>query len=182
MKLLSCVAFRRGVLIAGVAALLAACATDKPVPPCPPVRIDDMTAALTKFRDDRGRDLTDVVYEVRVVGYKGFCKFDKKGRGVDVSMDLVLDVASGPAATSEDITIPYFVALPQFFPQPEGKRVFEVHHHLQPGAGRRARIEEHDVHTYIPLKKEEPAAAFDVYVGLQLTPEELQYNRNLQHK
>jgi hypothetical protein len=182
MSVLSGVALRRGVLIAGVAAVLAACGTDKPVPPCPPVRIDNTTAALTKFREGPGRDLTDVAYEVRVVGYKGFCRFDKKGRGVDVSMDLVMDVASGPAATSEEITIPYFVALPQFFPQPEGKRVFEVRHHLQPGTGRRARIEEHDVHTYIPLKKDAPAAAFDVYVGLQLTPDELEYNRSLQHK
>ena len=182
MTVLSSAAFRRGVLIAGVAALLAACGTEKPVPPCPPVRVDNTTAALTKFQDEHGRDLTDVAYEVRVVGYKGYCKFDKKGRGVDVVMDLVLDVASGPAAKSGEIEIPYFVALPQFFPAPDGKHVFQVRHHLEPGTGHRARIDENDVHVYIPLKKDEPAAAFDVYVGLQLTPEELAYNRSLQQK
>jgi hypothetical protein len=97
-------------------------------------------------------------------------------------MDLVMEVASGPAATSKDIDVDYFVAIPQYFPDPAGKHVFEVHHHLQPGSGRTARIDEHDVRAFIPLKKEEPAAAYDVYVGLQLTPDELAYNRSLEKK
>ncbi|TAL00723.1 MAG: hypothetical protein EPO08_12710 [Rhodospirillaceae bacterium] len=173
-------AFRRAALAMCALALLAACSSDKPVPPCPQVRVDNTTAALTKFRDGSGRDLTDVEYEVRLVGYQGVCKFGDKG--VDVSMDLVMEVASGPAAKPGPTPIYYFVALPQFFPEPAGKRIMVVNHDLEAGAGRKARIEEHGVHAFIPLKKEEPGAAYDVYVGLQLDQDQLDYNRSQQEK
>jgi len=169
-------AARRAALAVFTLAFLAACHSDKPVPTCPQVRVDSTTAALTKFRDGPGRDLNDVEYEVRLIGYKGYCKFNKKG--VDLSMDLVMEVASGPAAKPGRTPIYYFVALPQFFPEAAGKRIMVVNHDIEAGAGRRDRIAENGVHVFIPLKPEEPGAAYDVYVGLQLDADQLEYNRS----
>lgn len=173
-------AARRVGLAFSVVAALAGCGSDKPLPPCPSVRIDNTTAALTKFRDDGGRDLNSVEYEVRLLGYKGICKFGKTG--VDVNLDLTMEIASGPAATRGRVPIYYFVALPQFFPEADGKRIMTVTHTLEPGTGRKARIQEDGVHVFIPLGKEEPAAAYDVYVGLQLTSDQLEYNRTQQER
>jgi hypothetical protein len=161
-----------------VSVLLSACGGGKPLPPCPQVRVDSTTAQLTKFREGSGRDINDVEYQARMLGFKRQCEF--KDDGVDVTMDLVIEVASGPAAKPGSMSLYYFVALPQFYPEPTGKRIIAVSHNLEPGVGRRERIKEDGVRVFIPLSKDEPAAAYDVYVGLQLDQEQLEYNRSLQ--
>ncbi len=74
------------------AVLLAGC-SNKPVPPCPQVRVDSNTARFVKFQET-SRDLTQIVYAIEMVGYDGRCKFTKKG--VDITMDLVFDVVAEP--------------------------------------------------------------------------------------
>jgi hypothetical protein len=151
--------------------LLSACGADKIIPPCPPVRIDAATAHMTKFKDGAPQDMTNMEYRAEVVGYKGECVFrDDK---VELSMDIDFAVETGPAAEGP-AKVSYFVAIPQFFPRAEGKRVLEVT--AKPGKGPQ-RIRESNVRAVIPLKKNEPAAAYDIYVGLQLTPAQLEYNR-----
>jgi hypothetical protein len=159
-------------------ALLASCKADKPLPPCPSVRVDATTGTMTKFRDGGGHALEDVEYEVRLLGYKGICDF--KDKGVDVSFDLTMEIASGPAAKPGSTPIYYFIALPQFWPEATGKRIMTINHDLKAGAGRTARINQNSQHVFIPLGEKEPAAAYDVYVGLQLTPDQLEYNRSIQ--
>jgi hypothetical protein len=169
---------RAGLIVCALAGL-AACGHDKPLPPCPQVRVDSTTAQLTKFRPGSRDDLDNVEYQVRVLGYKGECDFQDEG--VEVTMDIAMEVASGPAAKPGKTPIYYFVALPQFFPGTEGKKIMVVNHDLKPGVGRRKRIDQHDVRVFIPMKKDEPAAAYEVYIGLQLTPDQLEYNREIQH-
>jgi hypothetical protein len=168
---------RRLPLAVGIAALgalaLAGC-SNKPVPPCPQVRVDSSTARQVKFQ--AGQDLTQIVYAVEMVGYDGQCKFSKEG--VDVVMDLTFDIVAGPAANTGKVDVDYFVAIPQFFPKPEGKRVMRVTANMPKRAGARERITEKGVHAFIPLRKDEPGAAYDVYVGLQISEGEADYNRS----
>jgi len=178
--LTSFTAVRRAGLAALALAFLSGCGADAPLPPCPSVRVDNTTAALTKFREGSGRDLADVEYQVRMLGYKGICDFADKEKGVEVVMDLTLEVATGPAAKPGRTPIYYFVALPQYFPEPAGKKIMVVSHDLDKGTGKRERITLDNVRVFIPLGKDEPAAAYEVYVGLQLTPDQLDYNRSLQ--
>jgi hypothetical protein len=157
---------------AGLALALGAC-SNKPVPPCPAVRVDSNTARYVKFQNT-GTDLTQIVYAVELAGYDGQCKFGKDG--VEVVMDVAFDLVAGPAGKGGPLTVNYFVAVPQFFPKPEGKRVMQVQGTLPAKAGARARIEDKGVHVFIPLRKEEPAAAYDVYVGLQIGAADAEYN------
>jgi len=151
---------------------LSGCGADKIVPPCPPVRIDTATAAMTKFKDGAAQDMNNMEYRAELVGYKGQCTF--KDDRVELSMDIDFAFEAGPAAGSA-VKVPYFVAIPQFFPRPEGKRVLEFS--ASEGKKGPQRIRESNVRTIIPLKKDQPAAAFDVYIGLQLTQQQLDYNR-----
>lgn len=151
---------------------LSGCGADKIVPPCPPVRIDTATAVMTKFKDGAAQDMANMEYRAELVGYKGQCTF--KDDRVELSMDIDFAFEAGPAARGE-VKVPYFVAIPQFFPRPEGKRVLEFN--ANEGKKGAQRIREANVRTIIPLKKDEPAAAFDVYIGLQLTQQQLEYNR-----
>ena len=156
------------------AAALAAC-VDNQLPPCPSVRVDSTTARLTQFKEGAGRDITDVEYQAEVVAYEGVCEFSEKG--VEVKMDLDFAIATGAAVKKGPASLYYFVAVPQLFPDPVGKRVFQLRHDLPATPGVREKVRENDLRIFIPLKKDEPAASYDVYVGLQLTNEQLDYNR-----
>jgi hypothetical protein len=112
-----------------------------------------------------------VEFRAELVGYKGQCVF--KDDRVELTMDIDFAFETGPAAAGA-AKVPYFVAIPQFYPRPEGKRVLEFSASGGKGA---QRIRETNITTVIPLKKDEPAASYDVYIGLQLTPAQLEYNR-----
>ncbi|MBX7199259.1 MAG: hypothetical protein K1X51_07755 [Rhodospirillaceae bacterium] len=150
---------------------LASCGADKIVPPCPPVRIDNATAVLTKFKDGAAQDMANMEYRAELVGYKGQCTF--KDDRVELSMDIDFAFEPGPAAGGAT-KVPYFVAIPQFYPRAEGKRVLEF---AAPSGKGAQRVREANITTVIPLKKDEPAASYDVYIGLQLTQQQLDYNR-----
>jgi hypothetical protein len=169
------VAFVRSAAAAALAALALSACADNTLPPCPSVRVDSTTARLTQFKPGPGRDVTDVAYQVEVVAYQGECVFSDEG--VEVQMDLDFALATGPAVEKGPVTLYYFVAVPQLFPNPVGKRVFQVRRTLPATPGVRERFRETDLRIFIPLKKNEPAAAYDVYVGMQLDNAQLDYNR-----
>src|SRR5262245_59495525 len=93
------------------------------VPPCPPVRVDNATASLTKFKDGPGEDAADIEYQAEILGYKGQCIYNKDS--VRVSIDVDFAITAGPASKADTVTLYYFVAIPQFFPQASGKRIMQ---------------------------------------------------------
>jgi hypothetical protein len=178
--MLTLCSFRAGqpaLVISLVVALfgLAACKTTM-VPPCPIVRVDSATASLTQFRDGPGREAGDIEYQADIRGFKGQCQYDDGE--VEVSFDVDFAVTGGAAAKGGQATFYYFVAIPQFFPNEDGKRVLSVASKLPAAPGRRETFTESGVRVTIPLKEDQAGAAFDVYVGFQLNNAQLEYNRS----
>ena len=130
---------------------------------------------MTKFKDGASQDLSNIEYQVEIVGFEGECVFG--GDKVEVLLDVDFRIASGPAAQAGPISFYYFAAIPQYFPKPSGKNVFEIRPQLLGGATRPLSLTESDVSIEIPLSKEQPAASFDVYLGLQLSDDQLEFNR-----
>lgn len=169
----------RALLAAGAAiALLGACAPDRTVPPCPSVRVDNATANVTQFRDGPGRDVGDIVYQAEIVSYEGSCTQDlENDEGeAEVEMEVAFALAAGAAAPPGDIPLYYFVAIPQLFPDPAAKRIFEVRRE-SPGGATKAQRWTETITMTLPVTKARPAAAYDIYVGFQLTDEQLAFNR-----
>ena len=163
--------------VLGLSLALGAC-TGEPPPPCPFVRVDTNTAHMTVYADGPGRDVTDIAYDVDLVSFDGDCIHDSDG--VEVVMDIDFTVTSGASATAGEISFDYFVAIPQYYPDPEGKQVFPITLDLPDQTGARTRITEDNVRVFIPLRTREPAASYDVYMGLQIDDQQLRENRNRQ--
>jgi hypothetical protein len=161
--------------LALVSLILASC-TAKLVPPCPPVRIDNATAFVTKFKDGPGRDVTDIEYQAEILGFKGQCVYGTDR--VDVVIDIDFALTSGAAVSSGTAPLYYFVAIPQFFPADTGKKVLQVNRKLPGKPAMRETFTESEVRVRIPLLKDQAGAAFDVYVGFQLDNAQLEYNRS----
>ncbi len=161
-----------GVAVAGV---LSGCALE-PVPPCPEIRIDAVTARLSAFKDGGGRDITDIKHQAEIVSFEGSCEFDDDG--VEVTMDMDIVVTGGPAVEPGPIDLFYFVAIPRFHPDPSGKKIFNRSYTIPRGGPRRDRLTESNIRIFIPIEDRLTAAGFDVYLGFQLTDEQLEHNRS----
>jgi hypothetical protein len=143
-----------------------------PLPPCPPVAIVGETAKLVKFRPGPGRDLTDVEYEAEISDFQGKCDYDKRGANIDIT--IAFTIARGPAMASQQAQFDYFVAIPKYLPSNAGKRVFPVAVKFDTSAQRGVQTDE--VHLQIPVQPND-SDTYEIYLGLQLSPEQLEFNR-----
>jgi hypothetical protein len=140
---------------------------------CPAVEIPKEVATMTKFREGGGRDLTDVVYQAGILDVQIACDYGSKG--VDVQLNVVVGAERGPANRAASATVPYFIAIGDPSRTILAKEVFSSTVTFQPNLPRAYNTEETE--ETIPLPKGRSAERYGIIVGLQLSPEELEYNR-----
>lgn len=160
-------------------AALAGCSSltnKKEPPPCPPVYILGDTQHVTKYRQGAGRDLTDVELEAEVVGFKGECHYDAKGAIVDLGVSF--QVKRGPGAAGRDLDLSYFVAIPKFYPAESAKAVLTTPVHFPDGV-ETVRVDDEGVTMRIPVQNREVIDQYEIYIGFQTTPEQLELNRKM---
>lgn len=174
-----------GVLSAGVAA----CSTsgtpfegmfgDVLPPSCPDVRILAQAVSNTQFVEGAGRDLTDINAEARLADFQALCQEetdDETGIGtVTVELTTAFVAVRGPANQTRDASFPYFVSLIDEEQNVISKNVFDVVIDFQGNAFRTTVFDE-PVVLRIPIRPPLRGSMFSIYLGMQLTEEDLRYN------
>lgn len=175
--------FSAAFLAAALIGALSSCTLfqeDEPPPPCPRVLAHQDATKITRFREGPGRDLIDVEFEAEIVNARGGCVHDvddeTQSGTLDVELIIELEIARGPADTDREATFGYFVAIPQFYPRPEGHEVFPAKVTF-PGNQTRLRLIDDPVYLTIPLQAGQMGEDFEIIVGFDVTPEELDFNR-----
>ncbi len=153
----------------------AGCAARPEPPPCPAVRVMPSTAQADFYKNE-SRDETDRIFSAEIVSVRGECTWDAKEKTFDVLISSLFEGEKGPALEENPVRLPYFVAVPAFYPETAAKRILSVSLRFPP-VGDLVRYRDKPVRLEIPYtpgeeKKEIP----DVYVGLQLTPEQMRRN------
>ncbi len=146
-------------------------------PPCPEINVLADAAKFTQFRPGEGRDITDQVLSGEITGYLGSCSYDQGAKKLTVELQVQMTFTKGPAAAGNDAHVAYFVAVPAFFPKPEAKQVLGVQFAFASNADH-VRITDNKVDVVLPVAdfgKDLPNR--EIYVGFQLDPQELDYNR-----
>jgi hypothetical protein len=163
----------RGLIWAwGLTILLAACAGDEVVLPCPELQLLKDTDRLVKFVGT-GRDLTDVEYEAAL--REPFMSCEYEDNVIESVLTVNLVALRGPADDDRIAQISYFVAITNQNNRNVVKKEFTVE---IPFEGNRTQvIATEEVAPRIPLQPQETAADYKVFVGLRLTPDELRYNQ-----
>ncbi|MBP2302576.1 hypothetical protein [Azospirillum picis] len=168
---------RPALLAAGAVLALSGCSSGSNSPAdlalaCPKVNIVRDLQEVTVFRPG-GKDLTDMESRAALVDFTGNCEYTSNGVTVNVNAFLVAE--RGPALKGDGAKYQYFVALAQ----PDGtlvsKAFFDTDVTFQPGQQRAGSREE--LTPKIPLPKDGNAKDWKVYLGFQLTPEQLAFNR-----
>lgn len=152
------------------------CASREPLPPCPKVLIEKDTASLTSFGNNSGRDITDQEFVATLESYTGSCTYSKQRDNVDVTINPEFLVELGAAVTKNTIATKYFTAIPAFFPNPNGKFIHDVGFEFPEGI-KKTKFRAEPVTISIPLKDGKIGSDYDIYIGMQLTKDQLEYNR-----
>ena len=129
-------------------------------------------AQMVRFSGD-GRDLTDVLFEARLDNFLLTC--DVNDGVVEAQLTLQLLAIRGPANTDRVAKIGYFVAVATRDRKIGAREEFNLE---VPFEGNRTRVlAVEELTPRIPLKPGESGSDYLIYIGLSVTPEELQYNR-----
>lgn len=152
---------------------VAACAGEEEIPPpCPQLQMLKDTDRLVKFVGS-GRDLTDVEFEAALRAPFLSCEYDDNVIEAVVIVNMV--ALRGPADQDRLAEVAYFVAITNANNREIIREEFTVQIPFEGNQTQIAVTEE--VEPRIPLQAEESAADYKIYVGMRLTPDELQYNQ-----
>lgn len=160
--------------------VLGACSSDEETTylPCPSVVIIPEAAALTRF-SEAGRDLSDIRFEAAITGAQAFCAYE--GWDLDIWVDVDLDVQRGPAMAAAGsgaapASFSYFMALASRDLQVIAREGFEFSAPLNDEIPQIQAAEQ--LGTRVTLARDSLGDDLVVLLGIELSREELAYNRN----
>jgi hypothetical protein len=170
--------FRRRLLSrAGLLSLvvLGACQPDdSQFPPvCPQLSLLKDARDLTRFAGTT-HDVTAMVLAAQITSIPARCSWGKPGT-VTATLNVTAKVLRGPADKQDTASLDYFIALT------EGSKVlreqdFTLPVQFPPNV-EQVTAKGEDIELLLPVSKDKTAAAYQLYVGFRLTPDQLAYNR-----
>ena len=168
-------AFLRPLAVLTIPLALAGCGGDEEryPPVCPNLRIISDAADLTTYSGP-GRDLTDLLLQARITGVPARCAPGDRGV-VQAALRVGFELTRGPANPAREIDLPYFLAIKDGDTVIE-ERDFRLRATFPPNSDE-LRADSDELALAFPVTKAHPAAAYTIYVGFRLTPEQLQQNR-----
>jgi hypothetical protein len=139
---------------------------------CPSIGLLRDTARLSRFAPG-GYSIRDLEVEGVVTGVKSTCRFDSAHRRVRMAVTIQITGREGPAFAGGSVDLPFFVAVVRRGEIILAKRVFQSR--LIFGEQPLVSTTE-NMATEVSLAPGTTTADYEVLVGFQLTPAELEYN------
>lgn len=172
-----------GPLVAAVLGLLVAgCASGGGnQTPCPSARVLADPSELTRFGDGAGRDPTDIAFEASFLRVTGKCRYDKDGGEIEVDLVVTLEARQGAADAGNEARFGYFVAL-AYEDSAAGSEPVILKREAVPvdvifKPGRLGLVHTDNLELAIPRENAQDVRNYRLYLGFELTPEELAFNR-----
>ena len=164
-----------GALILGTLTLGACNFLDSSTPPpCPNVSILAGSERLVLFKPGPGRDIIDVLVEADISNLRATCDYDELRVDVESAFEII--AARGPKAETNRVVIVFFAAIIDPDGRVIAKKTFESRVEF-PQNRRRVGVQE-QVTQQIPLTTPIAGRDYQVLVGFQLTPDQLEYNQS----
>ena len=108
--------------------------------------------------------LVDTRFQSSIVKFSGKCGYKRKNTELEVSLSLFFDVRRKNSKDIFSHNQGYYVAMPKFYPNPMGKRIFSFPIKFEANENR-VRASDR-VRITIPLKEGTPIHEYVIYVGL----------------
>jgi hypothetical protein len=145
--------------------------------PCPLMGVLYDSARLVKFAQPNNQRYANIEYTAEMQGVNGLCRY-VDADPIAMNMEIQMAFGRGPAATSDRQTYRYWVAVARRGRAPIEKAYFDVEVRFPRGQAVVTRTEQIE-QIVIPRANEEISGEnFEILVGFELTPEQLQFNRD----
>ena len=141
---------------------------------CPQYVLASDAATVTRFREGPGRDLTDVISQAEIGGVLLNCKPQKEA--VDIDLQIAVNAIRGPADRSRVAEFSYFVALVGPDQNILVQEPFTVRFDFRDN--RTQLVTREEIAPHLPLSDPRQASSYRIWIGFQMTPEELAWNRS----
>ena len=140
---------------------------------CPQTAILDDPSQIVRFKPESEKGPGDLLFHIRIKTFSGECDFDEK----EIAMDLriAMEALRGPANDKGRAEFAYFVAVLGLDKKILVRQDFPLIVEFE-GNDTEANFTE-AVTVYIPRRKNDSTSDYLVYLGYEMTPEELAYNR-----
>jgi len=171
----------RLALLCAVPLLLGSCETLRSIdfnpkppapPPCPRAVIGDDVGRLTRF-SGADKDPANVVFEAELGDLMGSCVYHDDN--IEVDLRVPLFATRGPAAKDGNAKFNYFVAVARTDKTILSRDSFDTEIELTADKPRNETAD--DIEQTIPIKEGQSGADLVIVVGIEMTPDELEYNR-----
>ena len=143
---------------------------------CPQVAILKAPSELIRFSESASRELSDILFQIKLELNGTTCEIEEKA--VYVTGHASLSVERGPANIDGKAPFSFFVAVLN------GKREIILRQNfpivVEFKAGESRINFEDSVTLEIDKKPEVDASTYTIYAGLEMSPEELEFNRRRQ--
>ena len=155
---------------------LAGCTPDpeERAPACPKALLRPDASSFTRY-DGNGTDLRNLVLSARLTDVEGACKGLLGHSGLTAHAHLLMQLTRGPAAHSNEVDIPYVVAVMK------GDHVLDwrekVQHVVFPPNVDTVKVTGDDVYFNFPTRRGLGGDQYGIFMLLQLTPAELAANQ-----
>ena len=93
-----------------------------------------------------------------------------------LTLQVGIDAERRPALTGRRADIAYYIAIPAFYPDPKAKQVLPVTLEFSSDSNR-LHYTDGEVQILVPMSDLKELPKYEIFVGLQLTPDELAFNR-----
>lgn len=143
---------------------------------CPSTAILDGPGELVRFAPGSAGSPADVLFRTKMKTISGVCDVDEKS--VDMELQIAMEAARGPANVKGEASFVYFVAILDKDKNVLTRTKFPMIAKFQ--RQETALDFSEAVTVTIPKKKEALPKDYIVYMGFEMTPEELAYNRKRQ--
>ena len=140
---------------------------------CPQTAILDDPSQIVRFKANTGNGPGDLLFHMRIRTFSGECDFDEKEIALDLR--IAMEALRGPANEKGQAEFTYFVAVLGLEKKILVRQEFPIIVKFDSNEKRMNFTEA--ITVYIPRRKNDSTADYLVYLGYEMTPEELAYNR-----
>jgi len=168
--------FSAFLAIGAISILLAGCSTKEDAL-CPGAAALVEASTLTVFAAGTTPDPAHTLYRVAVGNVSTDCSIDRRERTADSSVGIRFVATREPSGETARYRVPYFVAVRQG-PTVIGKKLFWVTFGFAPGEASTSFDASVDS-TVIKIANDKQPYDYQILVGLQLTKDQLEYNRKV---
>lgn len=147
------------------------------VGPCPLMGVLYDSSRLVQFAEPNAQRYSNIAFTGEMQGVQGLCRY-VAADPITMNMDIAMEFGRGPAAGADHRTYRYWVAVTRRGRAPIAKQYFDVDVRFPRGQDVVAHTE-HINRIVIPRANAEISGEnFEILVGFDLTPDQLQFNRD----